>query len=380
MYIKNTYRPAPQDQSSPRAFPIVNSSLFAFDAPTDVAAQITAADFRTATGLEKIELHRDPDRPTFKASGSRKARDATHWRSVWVDCDLPFDDALEALKSSIDRGLPSPSVIVSSGGGAHAYFAFTRDLSLDEWEHAADLLQRACETYGFEIDSKCTTDAVRILRPPQTLNHKFDPPRRTEVAEYGPDYEYEDFIKELEVVAGVPVLSPSTEIGHRNGPARSEAAAKNRAIEIPYTGPPADPDLIAERCANIRHFRETGCAAEGEEPLWKASIGVLGFADGGKEKAHEWSRKDRRYDQSETERKIDARLANQSGASCCSQFENETDKASKLRCEECQFKGKIRSPIALGSVPTAPSPRVDQSVSDEPLPLFPPLCDSETYG
>src|ERR1700730_320139 len=81
--------------------------------------------------------------------------------------------------------------------------------------------------------------------------------------------------------------------------------AGSAAIPIDYS--PSRVELFAERCANMAHFAETGCAQKGEEPLWKACLGVLAFAENGDKVAHKWSAKDGRYGQGETQKKIDER-------------------------------------------------------------------------
>jgi hypothetical protein len=107
---------------------------------------------------------------TFKTGANRKKENAAFFRSVWVDCDLKFDTALLACAAFFkSSGVPLPSIIIASGGGCHLYWVFTRDITLDEWEHAAGLLGQVCAANRFEIDSKCTIDAVRILRPPGRL-------------------------------------------------------------------------------------------------------------------------------------------------------------------------------------------------------------------
>src|SRR5262249_17764509 len=62
-------------------------------------------------------------------------------------------------------------------------------------------------------------------------------------------------------------------------------------------------NLIADRCAQIREFREPH--EKLPEPVWQAGIGVLLFADDGFESIHKWSEKgDNRYTAEETSAKI----------------------------------------------------------------------------
>lgn len=275
---------------------------------------------------------------TFLAPGSRRKNADCLYKAVWADIDLAFDTALAGLKASCERGLPIPNIIVSSGGGLHAYWIFTRDLSLDEWGRVSEGLSSAAHKYGLVIDNKCTIDAVRILRPPGTINRKYAPKPTVEWTETGaPDYDFEKFLP-----AAVPLLR-SRSVDHG-----SRALGNGPSALIPYAGPPASAYRIAEKCANIKYFKDTGCAKEGEEPLWKACVGVVAYADNGDALVHEWSAKDLRYNGPETNEKILQRKKNQTGASLCRQFEDETDLASKSRCEKCNFYGRLNSPISLG--------------------------------
>jgi len=96
---------------------------------------------------------------------------------LWADIDTPA--AAAALKA-----FPCPpNMIVYSGSTspehkhAHAYWALTRRLSVEELERTN---QRLAAALG--ADPKCA-DAARILRPPGTNNFKDAPPHPVELAE-----------------------------------------------------------------------------------------------------------------------------------------------------------------------------------------------------
>ncbi len=108
---------------------------------------------------------------------------------LWVDCDTRR--SVEALKTF----KPRPTMIVASGseGHAHAYWALTNPLGIEQLEHAN---RRLADALG--ADQRCT-DAARILRPPDTLNFKHTPPGGVELIEYtGARYRAEVLL------AGVP--------------------------------------------------------------------------------------------------------------------------------------------------------------------------------
>ena len=84
---------------------------------------------------------------------------------LWVDCDGPVATA------ALERFAPAPAIVVASGGGHHAYWPLTA--AIDPIE-AEGLNRRLAHALGADTAS---CDAARILRPPGTLNHKYDPPR-----------------------------------------------------------------------------------------------------------------------------------------------------------------------------------------------------------
>jgi hypothetical protein len=100
--------------------------------------------------------------PRRERAGGRAAIE--HGFALWVDCD--DDESLELL----GRFEPQPAIAVStSTRGVHAYWPLERPLAPAELERANRRLAHA-----LGADLACT-DAARVLRPPATLNHKYDP-------------------------------------------------------------------------------------------------------------------------------------------------------------------------------------------------------------
>lgn len=85
---------------------------------------------------------------------------------AWADCDTPESVA------RLDSFSPSPTMVVRSGGrgGCHAYWALDEPASPWQVEAANRSLARR-----LDADEACF-DATRILRPPSTLNFKYEPP------------------------------------------------------------------------------------------------------------------------------------------------------------------------------------------------------------
>jgi hypothetical protein len=100
--------------------------------------------------------------PRARRGGAKDAIDRA-W-VLWADCDS--DEAGDRL-AEFD---PQPTMLVRSGRGLHAYFALDAPLEPFGLERANRRLAHA-----LGADAACA-DAARVLRPPLTLNYKYDPP------------------------------------------------------------------------------------------------------------------------------------------------------------------------------------------------------------
>jgi len=63
-----------------------------------------------------------------------------------------------------------PSIVVASGSGLHAYWELDEPVTPDEWKPLAVALGALGAQHGLKIDPQCTTDSVRVLRPPGALH------------------------------------------------------------------------------------------------------------------------------------------------------------------------------------------------------------------
>lgn len=74
-------------------------------------------------------------------------------------------------------GIPHPTIIVSSGGGIHAYWILDEFLDRETWQQLARKLKAITNVQGFRADDTRTADIASVLRLPETLNLKYQPPR-----------------------------------------------------------------------------------------------------------------------------------------------------------------------------------------------------------
>jgi len=86
-------------------------------------------------------------------------------QALWCDLDSPIDPV------DWPDDVPWPTAIVESGRGWHCYWRLGAVIAPDEAER---LVRALVERLGADA---AACDSARLLRPPGTLNHKYDPPR-----------------------------------------------------------------------------------------------------------------------------------------------------------------------------------------------------------
>ena len=125
-------------------------------------------------------------------------------------------------------------------------------------------------------------------------------------------------------------------------PTPSGSSGTNRPVR--YEGPPGSYDRIARECAFIRHWAED---ADGlPEPEWFAGISIVARCEDGPDIVQEYSALDPRYDEAETESKIDHALDNAGPRTCANIFQG----LGFDECEQCVYRKHITSPIQLGYI------------------------------
>lgn len=144
-------------------------------------------------------LHAAPVRDVYVGAAVRAfshgGRAAVPWMSsLWIDADVP--QAIDRLAAFV----PVPSIVVGSGRGQHAYWLLDRPVDVDAGE---DANRRLAATLA--ADPSCH-DAARILRPPHTWNHGYDPPRPVRLLRLEPELRH----ALEEVVAALPAEPRAT--------------------------------------------------------------------------------------------------------------------------------------------------------------------------
>lgn len=280
---------------------------------------------------------------TFREAVNRKSTNVLFLRSFFLDIDVGEKwalksqvEAAQTLKQFVaDTGLPMPAV-TSSGNGLYAHWPLTENVDPSRWKIAARYLKSVVQSYAPALgdDSSRTADPTSVLRPPGTHNRKSSAERPVRVLKDCEPISFEDFVAILGAagkrrnikVAKPPVPRPSSGVN-------AEFTLPDELI---------DPRIIAEKCAQIRHVRDT--KGDVSEPLWYAMIGVIRFATEGERFIHEWSQGHADYTATETDRKIQHHIESNVGPTTCVRFHEHRPEG----CAGCPYVNKIKSPIVLG--------------------------------
>lgn len=266
-------------------------------------------------------------------------------KSIWLDLDVgegsdkKYPDqasAVRALGNFLrEAGLPRP-LLVNSGYGVHAYWPLTETLLPSRWKYTTDKLKALCNGMGLLADPSRTGDTASVLRPIGSTNRKI----KNGVAGAKP----------------VALICDADPVDHQDLERRIEAALKahglkepvphgrptnvNAAFAVPNDYPASYPDLIADKCNQIKALRDKPDGMD--EPTLYSAIQVLHFSEEGDKQIHEWSKVHAHYNPTWIDGKI-TQIASL-GPTTCATFEMRNGDG----CKGCPFKGKITSPIQLG--------------------------------
>jgi hypothetical protein len=232
----------------------------------------------------------------------RLADNAVAFKGLWVDVDVKPDDLAKGYKDTTEAvqefariykliGLPAPTTCVLSGsGGFHAHWVFTEVVDAAQWEPLAHKLVAALNAHGFRGDTGCTIDAVRLLRVPQTWNHKqlrAGTGPKLPVQNFTPvgnTYIYDAIAKILEPwqvasyrsVTKAPFVIEGTPIYVTDDGSLSEGVSDRTTIPI---------TLVADACPFVKRSLSTG-GKDNNNPLWMATCRIALFTSEGRDAAH----------------------------------------------------------------------------------------------
>tara|TARA_R100001594_G_scaffold3631_4_gene13502 strand:- start:6190 stop:8973 length:2784 start_codon:yes stop_codon:yes gene_type:complete len=271
---------------------------------------------------------------SFTESEKRTQENALYMKSFWLDLDCgegkPYPnqaDALEALLSFCQRTkLPAPTII-NSGRGVHIYWILTEAIDRDSWNPVARQLKILCKEKGLEADPAVTADSARILRVPDTLNHKTDPPSKVSILHESPEITF----------AEISSLIGTTEVTNGNTFAETDPRKKNNQ-QFSFA-------KIVQKIVKGKGCTQIEYALKHQDKvdynLWRAILSIAANCKDSDVAIHAVSDKHPDYDRQKTEEKAVDLIDK---AYRCDTI----DETNINICDDCPHFGRIRSPIELG--------------------------------
>ena len=105
---------------------------------------------------------------TRDGQGGTKAN-IVHIPALWTDIDYK-DTPRELIAERLEQFPYKPSIIVRSGGGIHLYWLLKEPTDNSEIPQIEDANRRIAYALGGDSNA---CDAARVLRVPDTINHKY---------------------------------------------------------------------------------------------------------------------------------------------------------------------------------------------------------------
>jgi hypothetical protein len=316
-----------------------------------------------------------------KVYSTRHALDAMFLKAVWLDIDVKeppkgYTNVVEAITALKDflkaENIEFPTAIVKSGGGVHVYWISANPLTRSEWLPYGEGMKQAALRYGLRCDAGISSDAARILRVPDTFNHKQEPKRPVKLIWLAPNDA--DFTK-------LPTAQPNVTVAVNMPDAfKGVTPSKLFAHLDPHKDilgdktehPPLDPRPIIKGCPFFRDAFTTHGKGHAQ-PLWNLTVLSTTFMEGGEKLAHAFSNGHPGYTQAETaamfDRKMRERTEKGLGWPACASFEGE----GAVQCRACPHRGKIKTPLHLALNQVVPAPLA-------PIPKQANLCLPENYS
>ena len=284
---------------------------------------------------------------------SRKKDDCTFFRSFFIDLDVGEDkaasgkgyaskeDALTALDKFLDdSGLPPP-IRIDSGTGIHAYWLLEKEVAI------ADYLPYALKFKDYVMerlraDPMVMAEPARIMRCPDSLNYKTDPPSQakfidTEFTLYSFD-DFKEFLGVIEVsTSNVLKLIPK---------GLDEETKKMRKLDNFVNSFPRIIELTAEGkgCAQIQYAFEH--AEHLEEPIWHSVMTIAAHCEDKENMAHLVSQGYSGYSPEIVDKKLENILSvEKSGPHTCVTFEARNPGV----CDGCPNR-HLGNPIKLARI------------------------------
>ena len=316
---------------------------------------------------------------------SRQAVNSIYIKSFFLDIDCGEDkpyatqeDGMLALDKFIkDSGFPEP-VRLNSGRGLYAYWIFDEQVATTVWKPHAEKFKKLALDLGFEIDTAVPADAARLIRCPDTLNWGKEkrpnvPPLPTALLTDLITYPFEELTALLDSVQidAAPddsVFSLKSVQKGIDDETRKMLGMDNYEFRFDKI---AVDSMEGKGCNQLKWYLTH--QNDADEPIWHSVLTIAEACVDADEATHMASNEHDDYTYEETERKRNEIRKAIEGTHTCTVIEDRTKHKNPKGCEGCQFKGKFRSPYALGKTfliakaPVQPEPTQDATNEAEPI-------------
>lgn len=277
----------------------------------------------------------------------RTADNARFIKSLFIDMD--GYESKTAAAAALDEFLSKTGLdqfgqpwIVSSGGGLHAYWPLTEQVSVELWKPVAENLKRLCKQEGMKIDMSVTADAARVLRFPGTRNHKakYPKPRPVQLMVHGDTFTLESLEAHILSVLRPEFVAPRVEAipGKRLKREPNAAQIKMLSDSITLFEPIWLRTEQGTGCGQLKAYMDNP-SEDGLEPIWRGLLSWAKVCADGDEYAVKLSEM-----HPYSEQRMLEKLRDIKGPYPCVKMDSENPGV----CPTCPHWGKITNPLRLG--------------------------------
>jgi len=275
------------------------------------------------------------------SNASRTSNSAAYARSFFVDLDVNHgkvcyaskEDALNALEEFVNKSELPPPVRIDTGGGIQAFWLFEDDIPAEEWKTYSAKFKQYCIDEGLLIDPAVTADAARVLRCPETLNHRVQEHSKFIDTDFE-QYDFSAFKDFLGPAQALDIYKPS-------GPIDDEtlAIAKMDNFEDSFAQL-AERSLAGDGCNQIKYAIENRATLS--YGLWFGALSIAQRCSDRDDAIRMVSEDHPGYSFDDASAKALETLK-ATGPHSCKKFDEENPGG----CDGCPFKGQFMSPIWL---------------------------------
>ena len=278
----------------------------------------------------------------FITNENRKAINAGWQKSFWLDLDCGesyfeagtgYATQAEALtdirRLCSELGLPKPNII-NSGNGIHVHWVMNDALEKTEWLKTCEYWKQQLKRLGIKADPSKISDVACVLRIPDTLNFKSEPPLQVEWKAVCPSMDYEDF--RMKVMQGIEI-----ELDLGKAPRRPMDETTRRLLGNKVTN--FGSLMKNNECLQLRYFYENQDKIDYNQ--WRAGLSIAQFCEDREIAIHRMSKNHPEYSPRDTENKAN----DIAGPYHCTTIEGHNPGG----CDGCKNKGKVTSPISISA-------------------------------